>query len=122
MSSARRTLALPLMLLALLLQGFAPAAASVAAARMMDPFSNLPICSTSLNGAADEDSTPAQHEKSSCAACVVCSIPAVAPAPEVDAPAYSPVQVANLTPRVEIVGPRGPPRRTAQARAPPQST
>ena len=121
MSSAKRTFALPLMLLALLLQGMAPGVAAAMTARMLDPLSNLPICSTDLNGAKSDRAPSQDHGQAACAACVVCNVPAALTA---DAPSLPPAppSVAIATVRVEIAGPRGPPRRTAQARAPPQLT
>ncbi len=118
MSAAKRTFALPLMLLALLLQGMAPGVAAAMTARMLDPFSNLPICSTPLNGAATDQAPAQDHGQAACAVCVVCNLPAALAA---DAPILppAPVTVAVATVQVEIAGPRGPPRRTAQARAPP---
>ena len=119
MSAAKRTFALPLMLLALLLQGMAPGAAAAMTARMLDPFANLPICSTDLNGEAGQHA-PAdeEHGRAACAACVVCQVPAALSA---DPPALPrpPVAVVVGIVRIEIAGPRGPPRRAAQARAPP---
>lgn len=118
MTAARRMLALPLMLLALMLQGLSPAVAAVAAARMADPFANMPICSTDIGGKKDTPSTP-DHGKA-CAFCVVCAAPALAPAPDV--PQIAPISPARTltTPLArKTAAPRAPPRRTAQARAPP---
>lgn len=119
MSSAKRTFALPLMLLALLLQGMAPGVAAAMTARMLDPFANLPICSSDRTGArADHAPAPQDHGKAACAACVVCQTPAaVTPQAPIVAPAS--LAVAPVRPALEVVGPRGPPRRIAQARGPP---
>jgi hypothetical protein len=118
MSAAKRTFALPLMLLALLLQGLAPGVAAAATARMLDPFSNLPICSTDLNGAKSDHAPAQDHGQAACAACVVCQVPAALTA-DVPALPRPPIAAVVATVRVEIAGPRGPPRRAAQARAPP---
>jgi hypothetical protein len=118
MSAAKRTFALPLMLLALLLQGLAPGVAAAAAARMLDPFSNLPICSTDLNRTG-HDPAPAPHQGQLCAACTVCAAPVAALIADVPVLAPPPAQAVVAAVRVEIAGPRGPPSRTPRARGPP---
>jgi hypothetical protein len=119
MSAAKRTFALPLLVLALLMQAWAPAAAGVAAARMLDPLANLPICSTSLEGGQKDPAAPSPHRDQDCAACTVCSAPVAALAREPSVSPRGPAVAAVSLQSVEIVGPHGLPRRTAQARAPP---
>lgn len=119
MSSAKRTFALPLMLLALLLQGMAPGVAAAMTARMLDPFADLPICSSDLNGAEiDHAPSPQDHGKAACAACVVCEAPATL-IPEAPPLAPQPAAVAPIPPAIAVAGPRGPPRIVPQARGPP---
>lgn len=118
MSPAQRILALPLVLLALLVQGFTPVAAAAMAARMADPFANLPVCSSVVNGQGDASGAPADHQQL-CDACALCSAPVATLAPEVPLLARPLIVRLVERPPVEIVGPRGPPALTPKARGPP---
>jgi hypothetical protein len=119
MSAAKRILALPLVLLALMVQGFIPAAAAAMTARMADPFASLPICSADLNGGGGEQpGAPFDHQRL-CDACQVCSASIAIVRSE--APSITPPVVTHTAalPAAESVGPRGPPRLAPRARGPP---
>ena len=116
MSAAKRLFVLPLILLALLLQGAAPAIAAVRTA--LDPFANLPICSTDRTGGQEDPAAPA-HDQGGCQHCGACVAPMSALPP---AETVLPSRFHAPEPRAPLAGnaaPRGPPRLTARARGPP---
>jgi len=122
MLALKRTLLLPLAVLALVLQVMAPGVASAAAARMADPFSNLPICSTDLGGERGPQA-PGQAPAHDCQLCTVCSVATTgAPPTTEEPPAPAALHAAAPWPVLESAGPRGPPRPAAQARAPPAAS
>lgn len=123
MFSAKRILALPLVLLALVVQGMTPAAAAVMTARMADPFASMPICSADAAGERRwEPGAPANPHRQLCDTCSVCSAPAALVAPEAPLPAPPLVARVSTRPAVEIAGPRGPPPVVPRARGPPAHT
>jgi hypothetical protein len=120
MTSARRMLVLPFLILALMLQGLGPSAMAVAQAA--DPFANLPTCSTDLGGGGQNQApgAPAGQHQDACEHCLTCASPVLAVDPGgpcVGAPAGPVAQAAPVFTRTSP--PRPAPRGPAQARAPP---
>lgn len=111
---AGRLAALSLVLCALLLQVNAPIQMTL---MMTETADGGVICSVHQGEASDRKAPPAKHQ--ACAACVICAgaAPALAVAQiVVRAPTVAAVWSAEI---VREAAPRGPPARTAQARAPP---
>ena len=117
--TAKRLLALPLLLVALALQALAPGAAARAEARALDPFSNLPICASGHMGGERGPSAPADRHGGACAACVLCTGPAPALLPEftLAQPLASCEAAAGVT--ADLPGPGAPAIESARARGPP---
>jgi hypothetical protein len=111
-----RLLALPLLMLALLAQGFAPARA---AAMSRDAFGQ-PICTGMGVGQAGQKQTPmpAGHSHDCCAAACHAGTLLASP-PAVLAAFAPPSRVLAAFARTAVQGPRGPPDRFAEARGPP---
>jgi hypothetical protein len=113
-----RILALPLVLLALLLQAGAGIAATRAQAEAANPFAAIPVCSPDKPGHTGQG--PAgEHGDHHCAACLV----GAAAQPGLLASATPLVPggleaVANAAPP-RYAAPRGPPSRAPKARGPP---
>lgn len=120
MRRAPRIIALPLVLLALLLQLASPAAAAVMAVRVADPFAAMPICSVDrdADGRGKERQAPLHHDCQHCVVCAAIAVPALEPVGAVALP--QPAQVRILRPRLTAqASPRGPPLGRPNARAPP---
>ena len=113
-----RSRLLPIGLLAILLQVFAPGWAAASLARQMDPLANSTICSTDNAPADGSDKSKAHHHR----VCPMCKIAAATlQAVLVDVaelPLPRPGYVVRH-PHVVIAAPRGPPAMRAKARAPP---
>lgn len=121
MGSPGRKFALPLVLLALTLQLFAPAAAARMAAAMADPFAAMPICSAGQQTDGKSKQAPAHHD---CEHCVLCTLVAPTHALGADPVALpTPSETVLARPRVHAqASPRGPPLWRPNARAPPAFT
>ena len=111
-----RFLALPLLMLALLAQGFAPAQA---AAMRHDAFGQ-PICTEMGVGKAGQKQapTPAGRSHDCCAAACQGATPLASPIPFAAFSPPSPGTVSVFA-LASLRGPRGPPDRFAEARGPP---
>ena len=122
MRRARRPFALPLVLLALVMQLLSAPAAAAMAARMADPFAAMPICSVErdADGRAKDPQAPVHHDCQHCVACTAVAAAAIEPSGTVALP--QPSQVRVLRPRLNPqASPRGPPLGRPNARAPPVS-
>jgi hypothetical protein len=120
MRSAGRIFALPLMLLALLLQAGAGVAATRAQAEAANPFGSIPICSPNLAKPDPAHQSPAgQHGDHHCGVCLVGA--AAQPALLATAATLPPRdRAAVASPALSRHRlPQGPPGRTPNARGPP---
>ncbi|MEW6767891.1 MAG: DUF2946 domain-containing protein [Pseudomonadota bacterium] len=111
---------IPVVMIAIWVQVFAPIGAYFAMASAMDPFGSPPICSPSSQNQPGE-TTPGQPSHQNC--CDLCIVsqsgfaPLSPPAPIAVAVVRSPERIAWHDTRSDLVAdPRGSP---AQARAPP---
>jgi hypothetical protein len=117
---------IPIVMLSILVQIFAPVAAfRLVADAVLDPLSMGPICSELMSSPADPQSAPSQQSDGGC--CVFCAAGHGVTAIAVDPPPFvfvilqrqfqrvSWLEAANLTTIVRIGS-------NAQARAPPQLT
>ncbi len=113
-----RLIALPLLILSLALQGFAPAQASAMARDSL----GQPICTgDGVRSDAGPKKAPAHsgHEHDCCAAACAAAGTLAAPA-DLGAAVSPPSAVLSRIPiRAMVRGPRGPPPRIARARGPP---
>ncbi len=122
MGFSRRIFALPLIVLALLMQLGAPAAAAEMAAAMVNPFAAMPICSVDhgKRGAGGEHDPAHHHDMGECPLCAACAPVHAAPTATVQQvrPSLFPVRIERQ-PSPGEAAPRGPPRLAPRARAPP---
>jgi DUF2946 family protein len=111
----------PVSILAIVLQICLPVVAVRAAAASFDPFDNLALCHASDDGRTGDDGRiPDQHHHNICPLCQVAPTPHVALlSVPITLPVPSLVSSRRISDPAQSAGPRGPPFRGVQARAPP---